>query len=103
MGTKSQKVTAVLDAALAMISRGYTYAETAVRTNTSYWVISGNIRKIPVPVLYEEKDRIEEYAADNHTTGPQVIMDIVNLYWDDYVKLSAAKKKRKARKIRAVK
>ena len=103
MAKSEQHRVAMLDSAIAMISKGLTYAETAVRTGFPYWLISGSIRKIYVPVLSEEKDRIEEYAAEHQTTGPQVVMDIVNLYWDDYVKLSATKKKKKARKIRAVK
>ena len=86
-----------LDHALAMISMGYTYAEVAVRTKIPYWLISGSIRKVPVPMLTPEKDRVEEFAKLHKTTAPQVVMDMVNLYWDDYVSRNGSNKKKKKR------
>lgn len=86
-----------LDDALSLVSKGYTYAEVAIRSGMPYWVISGSIRKIAVPMLYEEKDRVEEFARENQTTAPEIVMDIVNHYWDDYVKKYKALKAKKKR------
>lgn len=93
MAKRTERTEAVLDVAIEMISKGRTYAEAAVRTKIPYWLISGSIRKIAVPVLYEEKDRIEAYAQTLGSTAPQVIMDLVNMYWDDYVKRTSRRKK----------
>ena len=87
----------LLGDALTLISKGFTYAETAVRSGAPYWLISGSIRKIPIPMLYEEKDRIEEFAKRQKTTAPEMIMDMVNFYWDDYVKRHTSTKKAKKR------
>lgn len=95
MANRTERTEAILNDALTMISKGYTYAETAVRTKVPYWLISGSIRKIPVPILYEEKDRIEEHARATGTTAPQIIMDIVNLYWEDYVKRAYSRRRNK--------
>jgi len=92
---------AALNSALDLISRGRTYAEAAVRTNFPYWIISGSIRKIYIAMLYEEKDRIEEFAQQHNTTASQVIMDLVNMFWDDYVKRVSRRRNQKKRKIRA--
>ena len=95
MAKKHEHIVDMLGDALRLISQGYTYAEAAVRGGIPYWVIAGNIRKIAVPMLYEEKDRVEEFAKKQKTTGPEMIMDMVNFYWDDYVKKHAPKKKRR--------
>ena len=58
-------------------------------------MISGNIRKVSVPMLFEEKDRIEEFAKKQKTTAPEMVMDMVNFYWDDYVKRHSPKNRRK--------
>jgi hypothetical protein len=85
----------VLGDALSKISGGLTYAETAVRTGAPYWMISGNIRKIPVPMLLDEKDKIEAQAERSGITSPEVIMEMVNYFWDDYIKLKHNRKKKK--------
>jgi hypothetical protein len=86
MAKDKRPIVDMLTDALHKVSEGYTYAEAAVRLGIPYWVISGNIRKVAVPMLWEEKDKVTEYAEAIGTTAPELIMDMVNFYWDDYVK-----------------
>ena len=88
---KSKSIPDILGDALNLISEGCTYAEAAVRTGAPYWLISGSIRKFHVPVLLEEKDRIEEVAEEFKSTPAELIMNIVNYYWDDYCALTRKK------------